>query len=206
MKTFKVKLALRSKDIETKVEFGRTVHKNMTGNANFASPFPSLPALKTVTDVLEAAFIERQTGAHLAVTQMRVAELIFNVLMTALGAYVDTIAQGNESIIVSAGMETRKQRAPIGTPAKVENLRARPLDVAGTIRMLWKPVYGAVSYNVYMKAEGETDEQYNLIAQPTGGRLTLVGLQSGIFYLFRVAAVGSAGKGAVSDSARVITF
>jgi hypothetical protein len=78
-------------------------------------------------------------------------------------------------------METKKQKAPVGIPSKVENLRARPLDVAGTVRLLWKKVYGVYSYNVYVKADGESDEQYKLIAQPTGSRLTLDGLQSGVY-------------------------
>jgi hypothetical protein len=206
MKTFKVKLALRRKNIETKVEFGRSVHDKMNSNVNFTAPNPSLATLKTVTDALEAAYIERQTGAHLAVTQMHDAEEVFDLLMTALGAYVDNVARGNESVIISAGMETKKRKSPVGTPAKVENLRARPLDVAGTIRLLWKNVYGKYSYNVYLKAEGESDKQYRLIAQPTGSRLTLDGLQSGVYYCFRVEAIGAAGKGALSDFARAIAF
>jgi hypothetical protein len=49
------------------------------------------------------------------------------------------------------------------------------------VRLLWKKVYGVYSYNVYVKADGESDEQYKLIAQPTGSRLTLDGLQSGVY-------------------------
>jgi hypothetical protein len=206
MKTFKVKLALRRKNITVKVEFGRSVHDAMNGNANFTSQWPTLAALKTATDTLEAAYIERQSGAHLAVSQMHVAEEVFDVLMTALGAYVNSVARGSESLILSAGMETKKQKAPVGIPAKVENLRARPLDVAGTVRLLWKKVYGAFVYNVYVKADGESDEHYKLIAQPTGSRLTLDGLQSGVYYNFKVEAIGYAGKGALSDPARVIAF
>jgi hypothetical protein len=181
MKKFKVKLALRSKNVSKKVELGRTVYDAMNGNANFTTPSPSLGVIKAVTDALEAANIERQSGAHLAVAQMHIAEEVFDVLMTALGAYVNCVAQGNECIILSAGMETKKQKAPVGIPSKVENLRARPLDVAGTVRLLWKKVYGVYSYNVYVKADGESDEQYKLIAQPTGSRLTLDGLQSGVY-------------------------
>jgi hypothetical protein len=206
MKRFKVKLALRSKNVPKKIEFSRTVYDAMNGNANFSSPSPSLAILKSVTDALEAAYIERQTGAHLAVAQMHLAETVFDVLMTAVGAYVDNVAQGSGQVILSAGLETRKQKAPVGIPAKVENLRARPLDVSGTIRLLWKNVYGVFSYNVYVKADDEADEQYKLIAQPTGSRLTLDGLQSGVFYRFRVEAVGAAGKGALSDSAKAIAF
>jgi hypothetical protein len=206
MKKFKVKLALRRKNVEMKVEFGRTVHDAMNGNVHFTTPWPSLATLKTVTDALEAAFIERQTGAHLAVATMHSAAEVFDVLMTALGAYVDNIAKGSKEIILSAGMETKKPKAPVGIPAKVENLRARPLDVAGTIRLLWKKVYGAYCYNVYVKAEGESDEHYKLIAFPSSSRFTVDGLQSGVYYSFRVEALGAAGKGAVSDSARAIAF
>jgi hypothetical protein len=127
-------------------------------------------------------------------------------VMTALGAYVDNVAQGNESMIVSAGMQTRKQKSPIGIPAKVEYLRAHSLDVLGTIRIRWKSVYGKKSYNIYMKKEGETDEQYTLVAQSTRASITMEGLMSAQYYLFKIEALGSAGKGAFSDSARAIAF
>ena len=110
MKKFKVKLSLAAKNVPDKVEFGRTVHIAMTGNANFTTPSPALTALKTATDDLETAYNARQSGAHLAVAQMHLAEEAFDTLMTALGAYVDNVAQGAEDIILSAGMERRKQR------------------------------------------------------------------------------------------------
>src|SRR5690348_10607894 len=122
MKKFKVKLALDKKTVDTKVEFGRTVHDEMTGNANFTAPSPTLTALKSATDGLEAANILRASGAHLAVADLHAAVEVFDVIMTALGAYVDNVAQGNESIILSAGMETRKQRSPVGIPGQVHNL------------------------------------------------------------------------------------
>jgi hypothetical protein len=206
MANHKVNLSLGTRSVTNKVEFGRTVIEEMTGNANFATPSPSLTDIGVATDGLETAFILAQSGSHLAVADQKVAEADWNVLMTALAAYVENIAQGSESIIVSAGMKTRKIPSPIGIPAKVVNLTARPLEVAGTIRLRWKPVYGKKSYNVYMAVEGEAGTKYELVAQPTSSRITLDGLTSGAYYSFKVEAVGSAGIGALSDSARAIAF
>jgi hypothetical protein len=201
-----VNLSLGTRSITNKVEFGRSVHENMDGNTNFTTPLPSLADLATATDALENAYILRQTGAHQAVTDMHTAETDWDVLMTALAAYVESVAQGSKSIIQSAGMEAKREPVAVGTPAKVVNLKARSLDVAGTIRLSWKPVYGRGSYNVYMAIEGQTGTKYELVAQPTSSRLTIKGLQSGAYYSFKVEAVGAAGKGALSDTARAIAF
>jgi hypothetical protein len=206
MKKFKVKLSLHRKPVPDKVEFGRTVHIDMTGNANFTTPSPTLTILKTVTDALEAAYNARQGGAHLAVAQMHLAEEAFDKLMTALGAYVDNVAEGAEDIILSAGMQARKQPSPLGIPVKVVNLKGKASDVLGAIRIRWKSVYGKSSYNVYMKLDGETDEQYKLVGQPTKASITLSDLESAKYYWFRVEAVGTAGVGAVSDAAKVIAL
>jgi hypothetical protein len=206
MRKFKVKLSLHRKPIEAKVEMGRSIYDSMNGNPDFVSPSPTLVALKSVTDVLEAAFIERQTGAHIAVAAMHTAEDAFDKLMTALGAYVDNTAQGNATLILSAGMQTRRPKSSVGIPAKVEGLQGRPLDVLGMIQLRWKKVYGKKSYNIYMKVDGESDEQYVLIAQSTKATVVVSGLESAQYYWFRVEAFGAAGKGAVSDAAKVIAF
>ena len=206
MKKFKVKLGLFKKNVDEKVEFGRTVHDNMTGNANFTTPSPTPAMLKTATDALEAANILRSTGAHLAVADLHAAEEAFDTLMTALGAYVDSIAQGDASIILSAGMETRKQRSPVGIPGQVHNLRGHGIINIGMIALRWQSVYGKKTYNVYMKLDGEPDSAYKLVAQPTKANITFKDLQSAQYYWFRVEAVGTAGKGAVSDAAKVIAL
>jgi hypothetical protein len=206
MNKFKVKLSLSRKDVPAKIEMGRTVHDNMSTMPVFGAMNPTAVQLKAGTDALESAFILRATGAHLAVADMHAAEEDFDTLMTALGAFVDNVAQGDESIILSAGMQTRKQPVPVGIPAKVVNLRGRALDVLGTIYLRWKSVYGKKSYNVYMKLDGETDEQYVLVAQPTKASITFSDLESAQYYWFRVEAVGSDGIGALSDGAKSIAL
>jgi len=206
MKKFKVKLVLGTRGVANKVEFGRTVHSAMNTNPLFTTPSPTLAMLKTATDNLETAFTARASGAHLAVAQMHLAEEVFDTVMTALGAYVDNVAQGAEDVILSAGMETRKQRSRVGIPAKVENLRGRALDVMGMIALRWKSVYGKKSYNVYMKLDGEPDSMYKLVAQPTKANITFKDLESAKYYWFRVEAVGADGIGALSDGAKSIAL
>jgi hypothetical protein len=202
----KVKLSLALRTVESKVELGRSVHDSMNTNPNFTTPNPTLIMLKSVTDALETAFIDRQTGSHMAVAQMHDAEDAYDAVMTALGAYVDNIAQGSADIILSAGMQVRNLRVAIGIPAKVISLTARPTDVLGSIRLRWKGVKGKTAYNVFRKTDGETDEQYLLVAQPTKANITFEGLESGTYYWFRVEAVGTAGTGGVSDAAKAIAF
>ena len=206
MKKFLVKLALQRKSAEVKVEFGRTVHKNMNGNPNFTTPFPDLATLQTVTDDLDRAFVARKTGGPLQVAALHTAIAEFDAVMTNLGYYVNSIANGSEEIIKSAGMETRKQKSPVGILTRVERLVAYPLVKVGVIQLRWKRVYGKGSYNVYMKLDGETDDKYKLVGQPTSARLMLEGLKSAQYYWFVIEAVGTKGTGALSDAAKALAF
>ena len=170
-------------------------HENLYSTAVVAAA-----ALLNALDLVDKRMEEIQ------VVLWHLAEEAFDTLMTALGAYVDNVAQGAEDIILSAGMERRKQRSPIGLPAKVVNLKGRASDVLGTIRLRWKSVFGKKSYNVYMKLDGDPDTMYKLVAQPTKASITFSDLASAKYYWFRVEAVGAAGIGAVSDAAKSIAL
>src|SRR5438132_4349765 len=107
MKKFVVKLSLSWKSIPVKVKFGRDVVIAMTGNANFTTPSPTLAAITTVTDELETASAAAAAGGVLQTALMHEKEAEWDLLMTALGAYVDNVAAYSESVILSAGMETK---------------------------------------------------------------------------------------------------
>src|SRR3569832_1409372 len=124
MKKFVVKLNLNRKSVLMKIEFGRQVETAMTGNPNFTTPSPTLPIIKTATDDLEAAYNAAQGAGPLQTALMYEKEAEWDVLMTALGNYVDNIAKGSDSIILSAAMETKRQSTPVGVPARVINVTA----------------------------------------------------------------------------------
>ena len=198
---FVVKLGLFRKNVPVKIEFGKHVHLNMTGNANFMTPVPTLANLLTATTDLETASNNAAGGGVLFTSIMHDKEAAFDELMTAMGNYVDGVAKGDETIIRSAGMEVKKQKTPAGVPAQVAGLEAHSGSMERAIDLNWKSVFGKLIYLVYMKADGEADDQYKLVAKPSKSKVTIEGLISGNKYWFRVEAVGSAGTGALSDPA-----
>jgi hypothetical protein len=109
MAKFVVKLSLDRKSIPVMIEFGRHVVISMTGNANFTTPSPALAAITTATDELETAFNAAQGAGPLQTALMYEKERAWSILMTALGNYVDNVAKGEQSIILSAGMETKRR-------------------------------------------------------------------------------------------------
>src|SRR5258705_7040935 len=100
----KVKLDVYSKkNIPGKIEYARDRVTDMTGNANFTTPAPPLPTVKSAADDLELKYNKAQGGGPADTAAQNAAELILDDLMRREAAYVDSIANGNEVIITSGG-------------------------------------------------------------------------------------------------------
>ncbi len=196
----KVKLELRKKTVEQKVEFGKTVHGKMNGNSHFISPDPSLSEFKNATDKLEKAFQESKHGL-LSTANLNTAEVEWDIVMTAVGAYVGSVARGSHSIIKSAGIDTMNDKStpPVERVINVEGKMGRK---TGEIDWTWKPIkVKRIIYLCYIKEESQPDTEYKLIAVPTKAKCTIKDLKTGVKYCMYVRAVFSAGVGAASDVA-----
>ena len=203
MRKFVVKLSLAKLDVPAKIALGDHIVDSITGNAAFATPSPTLAAAQTATDDLRQAYDDSLGGSDLSKAVLAAAEEAFDQLFTAMGHYVDNVAQGDQAIIVSAGMETRRINTPVGPMPQVTNLKVVGGALSGSVRLRWKGIYGRLIYHVYMKADGQTDDQYALVS--SNGRVETIvsGLEPGALYWFKVEAVGSAGVGPASTAAAV---
>lgn len=63
-----------------------------------------------------------------------------DVMLTALGNYVENIAKGNAAIVLSAGMEVRAAAAPIGPMPQPQSLAATEGDMECSIDLGWDRV------------------------------------------------------------------
>jgi hypothetical protein len=196
----KVKLSLGERDIPNKVELGRTVHLNMTGNLNFATPNPTLPMLKTATDDLELAFNNSKHGV-LSTALLHEAEEAFDTIMTAMGNYVDSIAKGSQGIINSAGMDATDVNhlpLPMTIVTGVEGVSGK---LTGEINFKWNVVKGARVYLGWLKELGAPDSDYVLKVIVTRRKTVISGLTPGVKYVLILKAVGASGVGPASDPA-----
>ncbi len=116
-----------------------------------------------------------------------------------LATYVDLTAAGDESKIMSAGMDTRAQRTPSATPNQVANLSVTGGDNAGELDLHWDPASSAKSYEVHMSPDPVTNSSWSSQPSVTKSKTVVNGMASGTRAWARVRAINSAGQGAWSS-------
>lgn len=186
------------------VGMSRTNVSKMTGNPEFASPIPSLAKITAAADRLSAALDAYDFSRSRQDKEERdTAFLELKALRADLGGYVQSVSQGDQAIITSAGFETEKPRHPVGQLPAPGNVRAVVMPYPGSIELLFNGVKGRLSYQVSICGGDPTLEENWKLAVSTGKtRVSIDGLESDRTYYFRVTALGAAGFSPVSDVAK----
>ncbi len=207
---FKVALNLKDFSIPEKIEKSRSIVTEMTGNANFPDPpgtTPDLADVTTANDELETAHVNAQTGGTTETAIQHEKETVVDNLLTQLGHFVEDIANNNpataESIILSAGMQVKKEAEPVGDLPAPENLKAEFGDEEGKIELDSDSVKGASAYVWNVSADpiaaGSWEMKDDFESLSTASKFIWEDLEPGAKFHFRVAAIGAAGRGAWSD-------
>jgi len=130
-----VKLALTGLSPAKLIEKARAIIVALTGNANFATPTPTLLEVTAATDAVEAADADVLNNGgkkdYLA-RDMRVQTL--RDLLTLLGAYVQVTSGGDPEKILSAGYGLRKAPEPVGQGHRILFLSTDVADDADKYR------------------------------------------------------------------------
>ena len=141
MRRKKVKLNLGQKTVLQKIELARHVVTSMTGNANFpGTPNPPFVDVTAAANAAETAVNNAIGGGVEETAIMHEKERELELLLVALASYVDNIAMGVDTVILSSGFEASKDPEPSGDPAQVTGLEAEPTKTSGQIRLRWKRV------------------------------------------------------------------
>lgn len=199
-----VKLNLRDLTIPLKVQKFRQIIIAMTGNANFTTPDPTLAALTTATDTLEAKYIAAQAARTTAkeLTDLQdAAERTADGLLTSEASYVQNKSGGDPAKIQSAGMDVRDPAEPIGDLPAPGDISATEGDHDGEVDLHWNRVKGAKSYMVQRTTTPTDAPSWGNPVISTKSKATVAGLVTGTKYYFRVAGIGAAGQGAWSELA-----
>src|SRR3990172_3419705 len=128
MKKVKVLLSFKALSVPKKIVFGRNVIEEMTGNANFVTPNPTIAVLTQTTDDLETAESAALGGGEEQTAIMHQKEKIWDDTFELEAKYVDGIANGDEAIILSSGFNHSKQPQPHGIPDAPENVKIKSGD------------------------------------------------------------------------------
>jgi hypothetical protein len=196
----KVKLELAGRDVPNKIELGKHVVTEMTTNAaTFVDPDPSLADLTDVTDALELAYDNSKKGL-LSTALLNDAEKAWNVIMTAMGNYVDSVAKGGRGIINKAGMDATEPNHAAVPMTKVEGVESKTGAVTGDLFFDWNAVKRARIYRGILVPENGTKED-EIEVFTTKTKFLFKGLKPGVKYLLVLQAIGASGIGPASDPA-----
>lgn len=200
----KIKLNLASLSIPEKVARAQQIVSSLTGNSNFTSPQPSLPAITAAINALSAAFAaaqEARSEAKNKTTIQNEMEDALDGVLSQLADYVAGISGDDETKITSAGMDIKAERSAVGDLAAPTGMEAAAGDRDGEIDLTWDKVKGTRSYVIERSADPPTTTSWSHAAIATRSQTTVGGLTSGTKYWFRVAAIGATGQSPWSDPA-----
>jgi len=188
MKRIKVLIDFVKLSIAEKIVFYRNVIAKIKANASvFTHPDEDLDTADTVVNNLEKNSIAASGGGHAATVAMHASEEAADEIFRILAAYVDRMAKGDESIILSSGFETSKQP----TTAQKPELTVQNGANSGSVKLIAKAVAKAGSYIwQYAKDTLPTDDSGWVAAGfTTQASNELTGLTVASKYYFRVAAI-----------------
>lgn len=218
MKIERVSQRLGERTVSNKVEYARNVILCMTGNSNFSMPNPPLATVTTAIDNLDDAAAAAVSGGKNKTNAMNSKEDVLDNLLSQLGNYVESTASAAaatggdaKTIITSAGMDYARPKNKAPLPLAPDGVKAVS-TAEGQIDLNWKGVKYSRAYVVEISSDvaaitptsGTTPVTTRVFISwvitdvCTKSKCTITGLISGTKYAFRVYAVGTAGKGAVS--------
>lgn len=107
----------------------------------------------------------------------------------------------DETLITSAGMETKSARSAPTVPTAPQGLSAAAGEHEGEINLVWRPIANARSYVIELSLDPATASSWTHTGVATAANKTISNLTSGKRYWFRVAAVGAVGQSGWSEHA-----
>jgi hypothetical protein len=207
----KVSLQLSTLKPAQLVEFAKGVVLAMNGNTNFVSPVPTLNNITLAANALDSAITAAQDKSTLHIEQQNAAVIVLADKLTQLGMYVESTANGNASVILSAAMPVKHNRNVPQQPVSPTHVSATNTKVEGQVEIKWKGVKNARVYVVEQSndvaainptttnttqapATARSFITWTITDIITKPKLVVNGLTSGSKYAFRVYAIGAGGK------------
>ena len=200
----RIRLNLRNLSVTEKVAKGRHIVTSLTNNASFPNPHPALTDVTGFVDELQKAFEQVQvTKSEMAsrVSTQDKAETTLDQALTQLAGYVESVAGKDDTLITSAGMETRAAPSAPSVPMVPQALSATAGEHEGVIDLFWKPVLNAKSYTIESSTDPATAASWTHVGIATSASKAISSLKSGTRYWFRVASVGAGGQSGWSEHA-----
>ncbi len=170
-----------------KVVFYRNVIAKITDNPRFPTPDVSMLDAIAAVDALERAIIAASDGGRTRTSEMHDQEKLTDNVFRILATYVNRIAAGDESTILSSGFHESKQ--PTYTPKAILTM----VDGAHSGSVIFKgkaiPRAGAYHFQMCKGTLPLTEDGWILCGVSTRAELEVSGLDVMCLYYFRIAAI-----------------
>jgi hypothetical protein len=188
MNTVKVAVNVSELTVSGLLNKARLVSQRVTDNPN---QFPScVPAntrvIQGIAD-LEAAEAEAGDGAKSKVAYMRDKQQVLVKLMGVLGHYIETDADGDESIVHLSGLDVKKKGVPVIPEFKIEQG-----EHAGSVSLKIKARAKTIYKWQYCQSAFATGP-WTDAARTSGCKALITNLSPGIYW-FRVVFVDAQGE------------
>lgn len=187
--SLKAVLNMSKLSVAAKINRARIIVESIDANPTvFITPNPDLITLNNAIDELEKAFTDASDGGKTKTAVMHDKEAEVMKLMNDLTAYVQAIADGDESVIHLASLYVKVFRGP-----GVDAFSVERGENHGEVIVKVKAVRGACYHWQYCPEPIVTNNWIDA-GESTQSRILIKGLTPGLVYWFRVAIVDKNGK------------
>ena len=200
----RIRLNLKNLSVTEKIAKGRQIVTAMSNNPSFPNPNPPLTEVTASLDALTQAFSMVQAAKSEVTTRVVTqdnAEARLDQDLTKLANYVESVAGKDDSLITSAGMETKASPSAPSIPGVPQAVSANAGEHEGEIDLFWKAVANARSYTIEASNDPATPSSWTHVGIATSASKLIANLTSGKRYWFRVAAVSAGGQSGWSEHA-----
>lgn len=170
----------------------------MTGNANFPTPVPALADVTAAAAAYSAALAKAGTGNRIDVADKNAKREILIGLLRSLCRYVNLVADGDATMILSSGFSISKDPQPV-VLTRPENIRVENGVASGSLLVSVKAVKGAYAYFHEYTTDATMAPGSWVSTTGTTSKMQFSNLQPGTIYFCRVGAVGTNNQLLYSD-------
>ena len=169
-----------------------------TAQANFPHPNPAITVLEPlVNDYITKHEIASRRGSALEISQKNESRDALLNALRSLAHYVNEVANGQLSLLLSTGMVLASQPSSTQAPTMVEKVQLRDGRLSGQLRLDFKPVKAAWEYEVEIGTMASTGEiVWNKVVLTTSSRGNVLSeMEPGVRYCVRIRTRNGKGTG-----------
>jgi hypothetical protein len=185
MRKAKVIISFKNQSVPELIGFARNIVIKMTGNTSFPTPDVALTLITTAATTLETKYNAAQSGGKQQTADMHQARTALEDLLHKEGLYVERIALGNDTMILSSGYDVSKQPDPALHP----EFTVMNGDKEGEVILKHKAVAGAKAWVWQYCPDPIGSVPWIWIEASTQATYTVTGFKPGTKYWFRAAHV-----------------